>query len=131
MIKITNDSIFMIIPFMSISVNKAFSWKVRRYKSDEYVEFENKMEAYFLELPEKPEIDWDNWLSVQYRFYFKIYNKNWSKKVKDNFNYEKTLTDCLSKHIKGFEDHKIKWWSCWKYDSEKEYIEVEIKELIY
>ena len=131
MIKITNGSIFMIIPFMSISVNKAFNWKVRRYKSDEYVEFENKMEAYFLELWEKLEIDWDNWLSVQYRFYFNIYNKNWSKKVKDTFNFEKALTDCLSKHIKGFEDHKIKWWSCWKYDSEKEYIEVEIKELIY
>ena len=130
MIKITNDSIFMIIPFMSISVNEAFAWYPNRHKSDKYKEFENKMEKYFLELPDKPEIEWDNWLSVQYRFYFKIYNKNWSKKIKDTFNYEKALTDCLSKHIKWFEDHKIKWWSCWKYDSEKEYIEVEIKELI-
>ena len=129
MIQISNDTIFINLPFMSISVNKAFSWYPKRHKSDEYIEFENKIDIFFLENP-PPIITDDNWLSVQYRFYFPIYNKNWSKKVKDTFNYEKALTDCLSKHIKGFEDHKIKWWSCWKYDSEKEYIEIEIKELI-
>jgi hypothetical protein len=39
------------------------------------------------------------------------------------------LTDELCKHIKGFEDHKIKHMSLSKWDNEKEYMEVEIREI--
>ena len=130
MIKTTDTSIYIRIPFMWISVNEAFAWYSKRHKSDKYKEFENKMEAFFLKENNNLEIFDDNWLSVNYRFYFKIYNNDWTKKIKDAFNYEKALTDVLTKHIKGFKDHKIKGWSCWKFDSEEEYMEIEIKELI-
>lgn len=116
------------IPFMSISVNTAYAGNKRRYKSDDYVEFSDKMEYFFKTLWEKWEIYDDNWLSVQYRFYFPLYNKDWSKKVKDIDNYEKCLTDCLCKWIKWFSDHKIKIMSLSKFDSQEEFMEIEIKE---
>ena len=117
------------IPFMSISVNTAYAGNKRRYKSEDYVEFENKIKAFFLTLWEKWEIYDDNWLSVQYRFYFPLYNKDWSKKIKDTANYEKCLTDCLCKEINWFSDHKIKIMSLSKFDSQEEFMEIEIKEL--
>jgi len=116
------------IPFMSISVNTAYAGNKRRYKSDDYVEFSDKMEYFFKTLWEKWEIYDDNWLSVQYRFYFPLYNKDWSKKIKDIDNYEKCLTDCLCKWIKWFSDHKIKIMSLSKFDSQEEFMEIEIKE---
>ena len=124
------DKIKITIPFMSISVNEAFAWYPKRHKSNSYKEFENKMFKFFAELWERFEITWENFLEVKYIFYFKIYNKDWSIKQKDTFNYEKVLSDCLSKHIKGFEDKKIKYWIVWKIDSDTEKMEVEIKEII-
>jgi Holliday junction resolvase RusA-like endonuclease len=124
------NSIKLLIPFMSVSVNGAYSGKVRRFKSDTYKTFETNMNTYFCELWENYEIIWDEWLSVQYVFNFPIYNKDWSIKKKDLWNYEKVLTDTLSHHIPWFLDEKIKHISMSKWDSEKEYMEIEIKEIV-
>jgi Holliday junction resolvase RusA-like endonuclease len=122
------NKIIITIPFMSISVNWAFNWKVRRFKSDWYKDFENKMYKFFIEHWKTYEIIWNEWLTVKYTLYFPIYNKNWTKKIKDVANYEKCLTDCLCKHIKWLEDHKIKYISLWKIDSIKQFIEIDIQE---
>lgn len=125
------DSINIVIPFMSTSVNSSYSWKQRRFKSYEYQEFENKIEKFFLlrRNEEKIRITWDEWLWVEYKFYFKILNKNWSIKKKDLMNYEKTLTDSLSKYIEWFEDSKIKKAILEKINSDEEKIEIKIYEI--
>lgn len=125
------DSINIAIPFMSTSVNSSYSWKQRRFKSHEYQEFENKIEKFFLlrRNEEKIRITWNEWLWVEYKFYFKIFNKNWSIKKKDLMNYEKTLTDSLSKYIEWFEDSKIKKAILEKIDSNEEKIEIKIYEI--
>jgi Holliday junction resolvase RusA-like endonuclease len=101
-----------------------------RVKSKEYVKWEienenvNKEEWY--------RIIGDEWLEVNYTFYFPLYNKwNKEKKIKDLFNYEKCLTDFLTKKIEWFEDHKIKIWAIQKIDCAKESVDVVIKELIW
>ena len=123
------NAINLVLPFMPITVNKAYAGFIKRHKSNEYKDFEYKIEKYFLELWTKYEIIWNNWLSVKYDFHFPIYNKNWSIKKKDLWNYEKCLTDILSHHIPWFLDEKIKHISMSKWDNEKEYMEIEIKEL--
>lgn len=124
------DKIKLHIPFMPISINKAYAGYPKRHKSNDYKEFEYKMEKYFLELWIKYEIEWNNWLSIKYDFYFPIYNKNWTIKKKDLENYLKVLNDTISYHIPWFLDEKIKHISMSKWESEKEYIEIEIKELV-
>lgn len=125
------DCINLKIPFMSVSVNHCYQWKERRYKSEEYKTFEDKINFFFLEKnkKERHEIIWDEWLWVEYKFYFNIRNKNWTIKKKDLMNYEKTLTDALSNHIVWFEDSKIKRAILEKIDSEEEKIEIKIYEI--
>ena len=123
------DKIKLTIPFLPISVNEAFAWYPKRHKSNKYVEFENKMKAYFLQLWEKLEIEWEEWLAVQYRFYFPLYCKNWNKKIRDVQNFEKCLTDILWKNIIWFSDHKIKIITLSKFDSPTESTEIEILEI--
>lgn len=120
-------SINLILP-LPISINKAYAWKSIRYKSNDYKKYEqlfnltmNKYPTYYIE--------WDKWLAVNYEFYFKLYNKNWTKKVKDLWNLEKILTDCLCKRIKWLEDHKIKEIKMIKTDNEKEFVNVIIYEI--
>ena len=121
------------LPFMSVSVNNAFRWWgewKRRYKTKDYSDFEWRVFSFFRDNHKSIwNIEWDNWLKVSYKYYFNIYNKDWSKKIKDTWNYEKTLTDRLSGHIKWFEDHKIKVLVQEKEQSEDEFIEVEIEEI--
>lgn len=124
------DKIKLLIPFMSISVNWAYGWRVRRFKTNTYKEFENKMFKFFNELWERFEIIGNEWLEVRYIFYFPIYNKDWSIKKKDLENYLKTLNDSLSHHIQGFKDENIKHITLSKIDSKEEKIEIEILELI-
>jgi Holliday junction resolvase RusA-like endonuclease len=123
------NKIYLKIPFMWISVNKAYAWYKVRHKSKDYKEFSNKIESYFLKHDTKYEIIWDKFLCVKYDFHFNLFNKNWNTKIKDVANYEKCLTDELCKHIKWFEDHKIKHITLSKWDNEKEYMEVEIIEI--
>lgn len=126
---VENNKLKLTIPFMWISVNEAYAGYKVRHKSNKYVEFENKMKKYFLELWEEIEITWNKFLSINYRLYFSIFNKDWTIKKKDTFNYEKCLTDSLCENIKWFDDKNIKWWSIWKFDSVNEYMEIEIIEI--
>lgn len=100
-----------------------------RVKSKEYVEWEKENDNVNYE--EQYRITGDEWLEVNYTFYFPLYNKwNKEKKIKDLFNFEKCLTDFLTKKIEWFQDHKIKFWTVQKIDCAKESVYVEIKELI-
>lgn len=123
------DSIYLELPFMSISVNEAYSWKERRYKSDKYKEFELNIRKFFLERWETIRITWDEWLWVEYQFFFPLFNKNWTIKKKDVLNFEKVLTDSLSHYIEWFEDSKIKKSIIEKIDSETERIIIKIYEI--
>lgn len=99
-----------------------------RVKSKEYVQWERENEH--VNINEWYRIIGDDWLEVRYTFYFPLYTKTKSKKVKDLFNYEKCLTDFLTKKIDWFEDHKIKLWIVQKIDCANESVDVEIRELI-
>jgi len=116
---------------MPISINTAYAWKAKRYKSPEYKKRE-KFAKMSLEEQEKIyKITGDNWLFVQYTFNFPIWNKtNKRKKIKDLANYEKVLSDFLAKNIEWFEDHKIKILFMEKNDSKKEFVKVEITEIV-
>jgi Holliday junction resolvase RusA-like endonuclease len=128
MIQVVNGELHIMLK-NPISINEAIAWKTRRHKSDKYESFETYVEIEFLKTWEKFEIKWDSWLQVDYKFYFSLYTKEWNKRIKDVFNYEKCLTDTLSKNIKWFEDHKIKKWSVEKIDSDKNFVKIIIKEI--
>lgn len=116
---------------LPISVNKAYNnSKNWRIKSQFYKDYIKQLEFEFLQMEEKFKIIWDKWLEVKYDFYFKIYNKNWSIKTRDVFNFEKILSDSLSLFIEGFEDKKIKKWIIEKFNSNEEYVLITIKEVI-
>lgn len=91
---------------MPISINTAIAGYKRRYKSKKYKQWE-QIANIEMNRQTQYEITGDKWLRVEYDFYFPIYNKNGTKKVKDVFNYEKVLTDFLCTRIKGLKDHKI------------------------
>jgi len=126
---IKKGEILLIVP-MSISVNQAYSSNFktgRRFISKKYKEWKIEAKNKLLLQPQY-KIEGENWLEVRYRFFTQILNKNGTKKVKDVANYEKTLSDMLSENIKGFEDHKIKKMTLEKIESEREEIEISIKE---
>lgn len=129
------DSIKFTIPFMSNSVNSAYDWSWRRFKSKYYKEFEEKMDNFFKELYKENwysyEILWNEFLKVSYVFHFSLFCSTWRIRKKDVTNYEKTLTDTLSHYIKWFDDEKIIEINLKKEDSETEYIEVMIEEVEY
>ena len=79
-------------------------------------------------------ISGDNWLVVDYTFYFPLYlkskSKNTNKRKKDVFNYEKALSDFLADKIAGFKDENIKIGRVEKIDSNRNVVEIEIWEHI-
>ena len=92
-------SIILSFPFLPCSTNKAYAGYPRRHKSDEYKSFEQWMTVYMRKFP-KYEIEGNKWLSVKYVFYFPLFFKNGSIRKRDVSNFEKTLSDSLSHHIK-------------------------------
>lgn len=110
------------------SINTAYSWYKVRHKSDKYKEWE-KLAFFELQKQTKYKIKGDSWLFVSYTYYTPLFYKNWKKKVIDVFNYEKILSDFLSKQIDWFEDHKIKLWRVEKVDSIENIVKIEIKEI--
>lgn len=76
----------------------------------------------------KFEISGNKWLSVKYVFYFPLFFKNGNIRKKDCANLEKTLSDCLSHHIPGFLDEKIKEIAMIKENSEEERMDIIIYE---
>ena len=114
---------------MPISINTAYSGKVKRYKSDEYKDWVAKAHITYLNSGYDYKITWDSWLFVEYDYYFPIYNKNWTKKVKDVWNYEKVLSDFLCSEIEWLEDHKFKTIILRKHDSKANQVDITIKEI--
>ena len=121
-------SITIILPFLPCSVNKSYAWYKVRYKSNDYKLFEKEMIKAMSKIP-KYEITWNKWLSVTYHFSFPLYYKNWNIRKRDVANFEKTLSDSLSHHIKWFKDEKIKEMRLLKHDSDKEESSIIIYEL--
>jgi len=71
----------------------------------------------------------DEWLEVEYTYYMKIYNIPGTKKIRDVFNYEKCLSDLLATGIEWFQDHKIKIGRVEKVESDRDEVEIKIKEV--
>ena len=102
---------------MPPSMNKLFSWKVRRIKSDQYtwwlslamVEYCNWWYTY--------KIKWDEWLEVHLNYFFPLYTDEWKKKIKDTANYEKATIDFLCTKIPWLQYNKIKIIIQEKHDS--------------
>lgn len=113
------------------SVNAAYgNCSHGRYKTPKYKEWEN-IALLKLIAQERKRITGDEWLEVEYKFYFPIYNKDGSKKKKDLENYFKCLSDFLGKNITGFEDHKIKRYiTPEKFDSTRNEVDVVIREIV-
>lgn len=135
---IENEMVYeFTIPFMSVSVNWMFAWIWRRFKSKEYKEFDTKMEEFMKTLPPM-KVDPNKFMTVEYEFWFPIYNKNGTIKKKDIGNYEKGISDFFwrkdkkdkSKYlcIEGFEDQNISDLRLSKRNSDTEYIKVIIRQ---
>lgn len=122
------ESINITLP-LPISVNWAYSWNRKRRKSNVYIEWLEKAEIAYSQYDFDYTISGDEWLEVEYKFFFPIYNKNGTKKKKDAMNYEKVLSDFLEKSIDGFEDKKILKAKIEKIDSNRNEVEVVIKEI--
>jgi Holliday junction resolvase RusA-like endonuclease len=114
---------------MPPSVNIAYAWKVRRYKSPEYQKWIQLADIEYSKNWFKGRITWDEWLEVNYNYFFSLYTLEWKKRVKDVWNYEKLLTDYLCTKIEWLEDHKIKIIKLEKHDSDKNYVKILIKEI--
>lgn len=127
MIKVINWEIHWTLD-MPPSMNKLFAWKSRRYKSEDYEWFTNYVFVMFINNDEKINITWDEWLEIDYTFYFSLYTLEWKKRKKDTWNFEKALTDCLCKNIEWFEDHKILDIHLHKRDSDKNIVKFIIRE---
>ena len=112
---------------LPISINIAYTWYPKRRKSDEYKDWEYLA---WVEIAQqkKYSIRWDKWLIVVYQYYMPLFYKNWKKKVQDVANYEKCLSDFLSKHIDWFKDHLIKKIFLEKIDSKDNKVYITIKE---
>ena len=121
-IKITLD-------FLPPSVNEVYSWYRKRHKSQVYKDFMRDLEIFFMNHDKKYTIKDNEWLSIDYKFYFPLYFKNWNIRKKDVWNLEKTLTDWLSHFIEWFLDEKIKDIKLTKIDSDELKTEIIIKEV--
>jgi len=114
---------------LPISVNIAYvNSKNWRHKSKKYKEREDraKISMYYVN---NYKITWNERLEVKYDYYMNIFCKNWSKKKIDVFNYEKVLSDFLEKNIEGFEDKNIKRGTVEKHNSDKDIVNIYIKEV--
>ncbi len=107
----------------------AGNWR-RRYKSKKYLEWTHMAGYEYSKNWERYSISGDSWLEATYTYYTKIYNKNWTKKIKDLDNYVKALSDFLATVIPWFNDHKVKIIRLEKIHYEWEwYVEIGIKEI--
>lgn len=115
---------------LPISINEAYWWYYKRHKSDKYKQWEKLAEIEMLK-QKRYTIKWDNWLFVDYEYHMPLYTKKNKKRIIDVFNYEKVLSDMLSKKIPWFQDHKIKTWLVKKIDNTntKPYVIIKIKEI--
>ena len=109
---------------MPPSVNVAYAGYPKRHKSDVYKNWQR-----WISLEKDWKVDWDEWLEVKYTFYFPLYTKKWAKKIRDVANYEKCLTDTLCEIIPWLQDHRIKTMNLEKLDSNREEVEIIIKEI--
>ena len=113
---------------LPISVNKAYAWYRVRYKSNEYKQWIRQAELEMLKQT-RYTITWDNWLYVHYEFLMPCYYKNGKKKVVDVANFEKVLSDFLTKNIEWFKDEHIKRILLSKTDSNENKVIILIKEI--
>lgn len=111
------------------SVNEAYAGTVRRHLSNEYKAWLKEANI-VMNKHRKDEISGDEWLMVEYTYYFSLYTDEWEKRNKDVFNYEKCLSDLLNHRLAWFNDHKIRKGYVEKIDSEKSYVVVRIWETI-
>ncbi len=115
---------------MSISVNGAYDGKVRRFKSAKYKEWLALCETY----PQKSYTyipDEESTIHVEYKFYSKWYNLDGSVKMKDVSNFIKVVEDYLPNIIKDFDDKYIFEFTTEKIHSDREEVEIIIKEIVY
>jgi len=116
---------------MPVTLNQLYAgnWR-RRYKSEKYKEWIELASQEYYRQWEEYSISGDSWMEAKYTYYTKIYNKNWTKKIKDVDNYLKWLNDFLATVIPWFEDHHIKITRLEKIHYEWEwYVEINIKEI--
>ena len=120
------DHICVKLP-LPVSVNKAYAGNWKRFKSREYLDWIEHANLIMNRYP-RYSIEWDEWLRVEYDYEMPFFYKNWNKKIQDIFNYEKALSDFLSKRIPWFKDHKIIDGRVRKIDSNINYVTIRIYE---
>lgn len=106
----------IILKTKPLSVNAA--WKGRRYKTDLYKAYETEL-LYLLKRKEKI----GGWVEVKYTFHINTFKKS------DVGNFEKPLSDILVKAGIIDDDRFIKQITLIKEQSDKDYIEIEIKKI--
>ncbi len=106
----------MLIKIKPFSINKAFQG--RRFKTSDYKRYEEEC-LWLLKGNKKTEGE----VKVIYRFYIKNY------KASDVGNFEKCLSDIITKAGLIEDDRYIKRMTLEKFKSDKEYIEIEIKKV--
>ena len=117
---------------MPPSVNQCYATNFttkRRFISREYKEWKDEIKLIIGHSEKKWRIVGDNLLSIEYNFYFPIYNKDKTVKKKDTANFEKPLSDGLCECIEGLEDKNFKRIVLEKHHSERDEVEVIIREL--
>jgi len=124
------EELIKIILSLPPSVNKLYNnSKKWRTKTEEYKWWESLAWYEYKKAGIDYKISWDNWLIVRYEYFMNIYNKDWSKKVIDVFNLEKATSDLLQKLIPWFKDENIKKWFVEKHQSDRNEVEILIKEV--
>jgi Holliday junction resolvase RusA-like endonuclease len=115
----------MIVLPMPPSVNVAYRGLSQgRFKSKAYKDWEKLCQTYQNIVTGEAVGEY----SVEYRFFSKWYNKDGSIKIKDVHNYQKCLDDYLQKIIPGFDDCMIFESHIKKIHSDREEVEIELKE---
>ena len=111
------------------SLNWLFAGKGNRFKSKAYKNWLAISNIEFIKQDKGYKISGNEWLELHLNYFFPLFNKNWTKKVKDLDNYFKALIDMLTNNIDGLEDHKIKRIIAEKHDSENNTVKIMIKEI--
>ena len=124
----TEKAIILSLPFLPVSVNKAYAGYPKRHCSKEYKKFQREVALFFRKLP-RYSIEGNKPLEVRYEFTMKVYCKNGNIKKQDLANLEKTLSDTLAHHIDWFKDEKIVKMTLLKINDSKETTNILIKEL--
>ena len=126
----TEENIELILPIPpsvnGLYMNVKWKWRV---KTAPYKDFEEHVGILIAWMDKTYKITWNKWLLVEYNYYMPIYYKNWNKKKIDVFNYEKALSDVIEKNIEWFKDQNIKRWIVEKHDSDRNEVEIIIKEI--